>query len=234
MLSGTSAFIKNRNSFALTEKRVKEILVCVINSYEKIISDKIIFDYSKANSIPKEDFLRNRLVDDYLKQEISFYNKGTEYYSVVAKDGQEEYHSSIDNKNHNDKIDIQIFDKGLKNCIAIEDDVYFSIECKRINNSYSEYVNDILKFTTRNYRKLRIPYEGQLGFIESKVSYDNVCKKTNINLSKNNKIQTLRALELIRLKENYDGSYISQHKKFNNEKFSIFHLFLDYSNICID
>ena len=39
-------FSKNRKRLSLTQLRINKILTCVINSYEKIISDGVVYDYS--------------------------------------------------------------------------------------------------------------------------------------------------------------------------------------------
>jgi hypothetical protein len=43
MSLSASPYAKNRVKLALTRKRVKQILVCVINSYEKIIDDGVVW-----------------------------------------------------------------------------------------------------------------------------------------------------------------------------------------------
>lgn len=225
-------FTNNRKKLALTHKRVKEILVCVINSYKKIISDGIIFNFSERGKIPQEDFLRNRFVDDYLKHECELSNSGTDNYTIIAKDGQEEYNSEIDQENHNDKIDIQIFDKSLRNSLTSNEDVYFSIECKRLKSSLKDYISDIYKFCTRKYRKGRLPFEGQLGFVENgNFVPSGLSQALNKELANSCHIKTLKQLEYIELTTNFDASYYSEHQKNDTSPFSIFHLFLDYSKI---
>lgn len=228
-----STYAKNREKQALTEKRVKQILVCVINSYEKIIAEGVVFDFNDRGKIKHEDFLRNRLVDDYLNNELSLIDMGTEYFTV-NKEVSEEYTSLVDNKLHNDPIDIHIVDKGLKDSWGRNTKPYFAIECKRLG-SISEYVNDTKKFTERDYPKLRLPFEGQLGFIEnSKWNHETVKDKINDNLSKNSNIETIKQLETVVLKENFESSYYSEHKKINKTSFSVFHLLLNYSKILLN
>lgn len=228
-----STYIKNRKKLALTQKRVKQILVCVINSYEKIIAEAIVFDYSQRGKIKHEDYLRNRLVDDYFEEELNLIDIETEYFTV-NKEVSEEYTSLVDVELHNDPIDIHIVDKALKSSWGKNTKPYFAIECKRIG-SISEYVNDTKKFTERNYTRLRLPLEGQLGFIENThLNHQTVCKKINDNLSENADIETIRQLEPFMLKEKFEGSYYSEHKKKDKTPFSIFHLLLDYSTIILN
>jgi hypothetical protein len=228
-----STYAKNREKLALTQHRVKHILVFVINSYEKIISDGVKFDFNERGKIKHEDFLRNRLVDDYLEKELSFIDLGTEHFTI-NKEVSEEYKSLLDNEPHNDPIDIHIVDKGLKDSWGSDTKPYFAIECKRLG-SIAEYVNDTKKFTERNYRMLRLPFEGQLGFIENP-NWNHIIVKNKINhdLSLNKNIETTKQLETFVLKENFSRSYQSEHKKKNKTIFTVFHLFLNFSKIIFD
>ncbi|MBU8883509.1 hypothetical protein KSK37_10480 [Kaistella sp. DKR-2] len=233
-----SNFIKNRREkISLTQKRVKDILICVINSYDKIIKDKVTYDLSKKiiGKIKKEDYLRNRLVDDYLEKELSVLEIRTERFTA-NKEVSEEYISLVDNELHNDPIDIHIVDKAQKDSWGKTTKPYFAIECKRFTSStVAEYIKDTKKFTERNYTKLRLPFEGQLGFIEnSSLTHLILSEKINQNLSSNSAIETTKALENHIIKNGFDGCYLSGHKKKDNSQFSIFHLFFDYSKIVLN
>jgi hypothetical protein len=89
---------------------------------------------------------------------------GTDRFTI-NKETTEEYVSLIDKKTDNHPIDIHIVNKAQKDSWGENTKPYFAIECKRINLGFSEYVEDTQKFTERNYTKLRLPFEGQLGFI---------------------------------------------------------------------
>lgn len=228
-----STYAKNRENLALTRKRVKQILVCVINSYDKIIAEGVVFDYNDRGKIKHEDFLRNRLVDGYLNDELALIDIGTEHFTV-NKEVSEEYTSLVDYKLHNDPIDIHIVDKGLKDSWGRNTKPYFAIECKRLG-SISEYIKDTQKFTERDYQKLRLPYEGQLAFVENpNWNYETVKNKINDNLSKNSNIETTKLLETFVLKQNFKGSYHSEHKKRDRTRFTVLHLFLNYSKIVLN
>jgi len=227
-----SIYAKNREKLSLTNKRVNQILVCTIISYEKILAKGVVFDYSKRGKIKPEDFLRNRLVDDYLESELSLIDIGTEYFTI-NKEVSEEYTSLVDIQLHNDPIDIHIVDKALKNSWGKTTKPYFAIECKRLG-SISDYINDTKKFTERSYTRLRLPYEGQLGFIENtNWNHKTVRDKINNNLSSNSDIETTKKLEFYTIREKFDGSYHSVHKKKDKTPFSVFHLFFDYSKIVL-
>ncbi|SEB51583.1 hypothetical protein SAMN04489761_1158 [Tenacibaculum sp. MAR_2009_124] len=233
MKINASNFSRNRKRLSLTQLRVNKILTCVINSYEKIISDGVVYNYSEKGSIKEEDYLRNRLVDDYLEYELNNIEDNTNRFAVNKEVG-EEYIGLTDNKPHNDPIDIHIMDYALKDAWGQKTKPYFAIECKRLVTSVSSYVNDTEKATKRKYRKLRLPFEGQLGFIENnKWSSNIVAELINKNLISNSNIKTTRNLEKYILKKDFDGSYFSEHEKVNDTSFSVFHLFFDYSDIVV-
>lgn len=231
MSLNASAFIKKRkNQISLTQKRVKDILTCLINSYEQIITKKIIFDYNKRGTYKHEDYLTSCLVDDFLQYELQSLNSGTTEYSIANTETKEKY-IGIDNEFHPDPIDIQIVDSALKSFVGVDDKIYFAIECKRLTtSSVSEYVKDTVKFSKRNYIKTRLPFEGQLGYVEKDLlSHQIISEKINQSLSSNSELQTLKQLENHLIKDNFSGSYLSEHLKSDNSIFSVFHLFFDYS-----
>lgn len=229
-----SNYTKNRKSLALTQKRVKQILVCIISSYEKIISEGVIFDYSKRGKIKRENYLRNRLVDDYLEKELYLIDLETTEEFTINKEVSEEYRSLIDKELHDDPIDIHVVDKALKKSWGKNTKPYFAIECKRLG-LISDYINDTKKFTERSYTRLRLPFEGQLGFIENpKWDHLHISKLINKNLSNKANIKTTKLLESFILKENFDSSYLSKHEKVDKTPFIIYHLFLDYSKIILN
>jgi hypothetical protein len=91
--------------------------------------------------------------------------------------------------------------------------------------------------TKRNYLNLRLPYEGQLAFIENKdIDHQLLSNKINKLLEINEEIITSKFLLFEKLNELIDSTYISEHhKSFDKKKiFSIYHLLLDYSRIVMD
>ncbi|CAA0173376.1 hypothetical protein V3A08_15285 [Tenacibaculum maritimum] len=229
-----SNFVKKRTSpLRLTQNRIDKIITCIITSYEDIINAKVIYDYSKIGSIKKEDYLRNRLVDDYLENELNKIEQGTNNFTI-NKETSEEYTSLVDGQLHDDPIDIHVVDYALKSAWKKASKPYLAIECKRLTTSVSSYVNDTKKATERTYSRVRIPFEGQLGFIENKKwDYKTVSEKVK-ELTSNSNIETTQKVKKHTIKKGFDGTYISKHKKINNTQFSVYHLFLDYSEIVIN
>jgi len=229
-----SSFIRGRlNNSAITEKRITNILNAVINSYYKIKNDKKVFDYSTRGKIKQEDFLRNRFVDDFLPDQLNNINDGTFIY-LPSKETNEEYYTIKDGILHNDPIDIHISIIDSTNSWNRGKRLYFAIECKRFNSgTVSAYINDIKKFTERNYTQLRLPFEGQVGFVEkANLTAPSLVKSINKRLNtKDSPITTLEALKAHTIQEHFDSSYKSKHQKLNKTNFEIFHLFLDYSEL---
>ncbi len=164
-------------------------------------------------------------------QELHIAENGTDRFTV-NKEVSEEYRSSIDNNLHNDPIDIHIVDKAQKNSWGEITKPYFAIECKRIKSGITEYIKDTQKFTERNYQKLRLPFEGQLGFIENHcLTHSKIQDQINKKLSSHNIIETIALLEHYPIKDKFEGSFFSEHLKNNKSHFTIFHLFFNYSQI---
>jgi hypothetical protein len=228
----------------LTEYRIGLILKYVIYCYQQLLTDNKKYDYAERGKIPKEEYLRNGLVNDYLQKS---YNKT--YFKQNISDNPsaeitfhpEETMTYIDSEKNKrtDKIDIAVWENNLQSIWSnkTDNEIRFAIECKRINKhtDYSEYKKDIDKFITRKHETFRLPFEGQIAFLE-KTEINHASVKDEINKLLNADNHNLVAeLAFKKLEENIDYSYISKHTRNYQpvELFSIFHLFLDYSRIVI-
>jgi len=242
----------NANNFKsdinkLTEFRIRQIVRYVVYCYLQILSDKKTYNYSEKGKIPKEGFLRNGLVNDYLQKS---YNK--EYFKKYLSDNpsveitfhpEEEMTYIIDSETNQpctDKIDIAIWESSLQSIWSekTDDEIRFAMECKRIEklSDVNNYILDIEKFSNRNYLYTRLPFEGQIAFIENqKISHTKLRNKINDVLKKHDSIITDIFLTPKVLNEKFDGTYMSKHKRnTNNQFFSIYHLLFNYSNIVVD
>lgn len=240
MISNADNFKKNRNR--VIESHVRKIMRYVIDCYHLILKDGKKYDYTKRGKIKQEDFLRNGLVDDYMRENINLLNNNPiNEYSIenfINKESAESYYDANDELLHDDKIDIKIDYPNLK--LDLEDNMaYFAIECKRIktNKDFNAYIGDTIKISKRSYVKGRIPYEGQIGFIENpKISHSSILPLINEKLKNSKNLTTIKDLQSEILTPKFEGSYRSQHQKSNETKdiFFVFHLFFDYSNIIIN
>ncbi|WP_345991342.1 hypothetical protein AAEU33_05745 [Chryseobacterium sp. Chry.R1] len=240
MINGAVGF--KSGSSRVVESHVRKILQYVVSCYQLMLKDGKKYNYSTRGKIKQENFLRNGLVDDYLRKNINLLNsEGINQYTIINRESTETYHSQTDRLLHDDPIDIKIEYSPLKNDLQ-DDSVYFAIECKRItiDSDSKDYVLDTEKFSDRIYTSKRLPFEGQIGFIEnSKITHSSICIKVNEclqSLQSCEKLITTQELKLIKISSDFEGSYKSTHKKLNENKdnFSVFHLFFDYSNVVIN
>lgn len=245
MGSDASNFINNR-TVSITQKRIKGILSYVCECYKACKTDKANNPYSisvetKNSTIHFEDFLKFELIDNYLNpNKTLFQNKISELEEIHFAPETQERYLDDDNREKPDKIDIYINKLGLQNEWKTKNNnIYFAIECKRIQklSDAREYVGDIEKMTKRNYKNLRLPFEGQLAFIENpKLNYITISAKVNEVLKKNGIITTNKYLTPEKLHSSIDSTYNSEHLKNFDEKspFWVYHLLLDYSQIVVN
>lgn len=243
-MSDASLFISKRKH-SITENRIKNILWYIGECYTLLLNDRPQYSkqyVKKQTTIHFEDYLRFRLVEDYLVNNKHLLKNRTSHLDEInfTAESQKEYIDKKDGKRKPDKIDIFINRIGLNNTWGLPDEkIYFVIECKRIKNLDDTvlYIGDIVKFANRDYTELRLPFEGQLGFIESNsLNHSDVAININEKLQKDNNLVTDLPLNPCSLNQNISCTYISKHKRNigNNDQFSIYHLLLDYSNIVVN
>ncbi len=241
MVLNASSFIQNRTQvIAITNDRIKHILWYVAECYNLLQKDKPTYSKAivKASTSHKfEDYLKIEFVDNYLIENKAILQSKVSHLEQInfSYETQKKYVDSNDGKNKPDKIDIYINKLGLQNEWKEHDEhVYFALECKRIvgTKSYLEYISDIRKFTERDHTNLRLPFEGMIGFIEdasinSTVASNELSKKLKASTT----IETTQYLTSIILNTEFDGSYLSVHKKDYKPKdiFTLYHLLFDYS-----
>jgi len=233
-------FIQNRKN-TITENRIENIIWYIIECYLLIVKNNE--KYSKTlikTKLKFENYLRNRLVEDYLVknktiliQKISCLNE----INFICE-AEKEYIDLQDNIIRSDKIDIYINKLGLQNEWKNNDEnVYFALECKRITklSDSTRYTSDIQKFVNRKHINTRLPFEGQIAFIEDKnINHVVLCNKINEILETHVTIVTKTPLNEIVLNNKFNGVYLSVHERNSEANFSIYHLFFDYSNIIDD
>jgi hypothetical protein len=232
-------FIQNRTN-TITENRIEKIIWYVIECYLLIVKNNEKYSKTWINKNTKlkyENFLRNRLVEDYLIKNKTILMQEISCLSDInfAYETEKEYVDLQDYKIKSDKIDIYVNKLGLQNEWKDNDEnIYFVLECKRIEklSDTAHYTSDIKKFVNRKHIKTRLPFEGQIAFIENKnISYVMLHDKVNEILKNHKAIITKSLLNQIVLNNKHNGAYLSTHKRNNSDDFSIYHLFFDYSNI---
>jgi hypothetical protein len=233
---------QNNPTGGVVNTTVSEIMRYVIDCYLVMLNDKPTFsksEFKETTTYKFEDLLSDRFVDDYLKMNRDGYFSQTQLAQIIfTKQSSERYRDCNTNIHQPDLIDVYITGLNLDQELCSNPQPYFAIECKRIykSGSVDEYIDDIRKFTERNYYLARLPIEGQVAFIEdSKYAHPITVKKINQKLETHSSIVTTQALEPKHFHDGFDASYLSRHERNFVEKkaFSIYHLLLDYSSIVV-
>jgi len=231
---------KRKQPLSLRQKNIRNILWYFLECYNLILTDKKTYSISENKSkIKFENYLRNKLVDEYLRVYTHlFQNRFKTEYIFFDKDSEETYIGK-EGYEYTDKIDIYIRDKALQDCWSGKKNVYFAVECKRIKilSDTQKYIDEdtIGKFIERKHIGFRLPCEGQLAFIYQKKNTPIiVAEEINKKLSQNSNTKNL--LSPIELHKTQNCSFISKHTRAyaKHNVFSIYHLLLDYSQIIIN
>lgn len=233
-----SQYILNRKASktALIDIRITQILSYVVDCYLLFKEDNITVTKTEKGKISQEDYFRNILVDDYLRKNKKLITTSSTTDIRFTRESTETYIDELGVK-HDDKIDVHITDSALQNFWGQNEDVYYAIECKRITSlsDTTKYVDDIRKFTDRNYTSTRLPFEGQIAFVEnSNISYNEIVNETNEKLKNHKTIKTSLYLEAFKTHTTFNSSYLSKHlRNQTKDYFLINHLFFDYTDIVI-
>lgn len=244
MTSSASTFVKARRN-SITEKRIKQILSYIMECHRLFLADGITYSksaVSAAGTVMFEDHLKFEFVEKYLvKYKYLLKGRISELDEInFACETQKRYTDFSDGKIKPDKIDVFINKLGLQNTWIGEPDenIYFALECKRIlvKSDSKDYVGDIEKFVDRAHIDLRLPFEGQIAFIENPRLNDKIVSdEVNTILRANTSIDTDFFLLPEKLHTTVNGTYLSKHKRRHNDQlFSIYHLMFDYSKIVLN
>jgi hypothetical protein len=220
---------------------VSAIMRYLIDCYLVMLEDKPQYSISKTKeetTYKFEEYLTSRFVEDYLATQLTFFFHSKLNKVQFITEATRGYIDIRDQKEKPDKIDIYITNLHLDKELCANSQPYFAIECKRIykSNSVDEYISDIQKFTERKHTQTRLPFEGQLAYIENS-RYDRHTTVISIDhkLKVHPSIHTIQSLKPELFHKKFDASYSSCHKRSFGEKkaFTIYHLFLDYTNLVI-
>lgn len=244
MVNNASRFTQNRTDvLSITNQRITKILWYIIECHQIFIKDNKTYSKDWVNqntTIHFEDYLKFEFLDSYLiPNKFLLNNLFSELEEIHFSAETQKRYIDKDGKQKPDKIDICINRFGLQEVWNNQaENIYFAIECKRIQQlaDVSRYVSDIEKFCNRSHLNTRLPFEGQIAFIENqKLNQTIIVDKINSTLSLNNFITTDSFLTAIKVHNNLNCSFLSIHKKnFSpNQQFTIYHLMFDYSKVVI-
>lgn len=249
IMSNLSALNFRKKELVLTQKRVEYVMQYFIYCYQKMVFDGKT--YSKSSTLNPagtrnnlEEFLNEKLVIDYLgvwENKLFYKSNISDIESIdifFSNESKQSYNASGVLKD--DFIDIKIIEIGISNIwgnAGAKQQIHLAIECKIIENGFTEYVSDIEKMCERNFNSPRLPFEGQIAYINNSVyTHQSVSKGINQNLAKHSIVKTNQDLTPIVICKGSDESYFSKHKRnyTPNSPFTIYHLLLDYSKIIVN
>lgn len=204
-------FNKNFLTPITYEDELNKVKNLIIDSYELMVSQE---DHESN----LETFLRNVLVAKYLRKLKHNYSIG--YLGFEIESGE----ISVDSRTVG-FIDIKVINLGKKD--ILDENEYFAIECKRVNNSSRscrDYIdNGILRFVKSKYSK-EMNIASMIAFVEDKPCIDKVIK-INDKLSSHSLISTKQYLTRHNFKESFEYSFLSIHER-NQETDDIKYLVL--------
>jgi len=198
----------------------QRVLRGVFECYKMMLNDNI--------AVPNnENEIRNKLLFGYLKNDNIRNELGLEYSfdgEVLEPTGG--------------KIDIKI--QSLKTLVKSE--VYYNIECKRLDNKNTtgisglnaEYVkNGIYRFVSKYY-STNCGVNAMIGFVVETMcihsNIDNIKTLLQNNFTNCNTTKTIQKETFI---SDFEYHYSSEHRDIDNKDFTLYHLMLDVSNIII-
>ena len=209
-----------KRSYTVYISEFTSVMDLLIYCYYKIIEKE------RFNSNKFEEFLRNVLVN-YLRKNKDRFNISYLGFEIEAGDI---YFDSI--RVH--YIDIKVCNVGLLNSMKSDENIYFSVECKRLDkssNKIKRYVEQgIFRYIEGKYSRF-MPIALMVGFIEMG-DINSIVTDINQKLLALKKIETIIELRRYFMKDNFEGSYISKHnRKRNLGEIELYHLLFDYSDI---
>jgi hypothetical protein len=245
----------------------QNIRINTLRSRFLIAMDYVVFCYQKidttyekskfiANSKHNrfEDFLKFKLIDDFLNQDI--YTRSFEKTLVKTLDFQGETikvfndntRTSGDNKNDIfvlvkpvntakgwEEDDDEIIDtRGILGKIATQNTVWFQIECKILDGNKRQndtYIDDIEKFCERSYKYEYQPFGGMIAFVNKSGFVNKAADSINHLLPNHINITTLQPLQSFPIRTGFDYSYQSIHQHRLGHNVDLYHLLLNYSAI---
>jgi hypothetical protein len=244
----------NASVFQEVNYYFEQSLKLFVYAYEQMKKDKSANPYSRR-SIRKitgdvrghcqdrneiEDFLRNDLVNNYLKKHMRLFN--LDYFSIQA---------GVEETKQNVKIGIVDIKFELISASNLEG-YYFIFECKRINKyagSHDDYIKDgMMRFLSgQYYPECEMAVAGMIAFVEIDIEkkpggYLPIEKVANllklkIDLQKTT-FYKLSPYNLIDDKypeiSNFNYSFLSKHHRDSkNREISLHHLLFNYYEILV-
>lgn len=206
-----------------------------IKEFEDILRGVIVcsqcINSSKVKLPNNENEIRDVMLLNYLKNES--FKKA--HFNLAS------YHFDYETIENSGRADIRILPVNP----YINDEAYYIIECKRLNNQNltgisglnSEYVkNGICRFVT-DYYSCHFGINGMIGFVVDNLDIDNniTCLNSLLKLDLNNdrggnvKSMPIQEIKPIEISEEFKYSYTSTHQTVSQNEITLYHLMFDFS-----
>jgi len=200
----------------------KVVLKLLIHCYKQIVLNE------RFVSNESENHLRNILVKKYLRNPINKEKFGLEYVGFEIEPG--EFGDSCEVVGF---IDIKVTNAGLPYFGKCDENTYYAIECKRLNegDKIGVYIKEgIMRFVVGKYSKY-MSLAGMVGFVENGNIIE-IVNRINERLRENTVIKTKKLLKQLIIEQNFNHSYQSGHKRDKNRgEIALYHLMFDYTNL---
>jgi len=196
-----------------------QIAKLLIYSYQQMISN------NETLKSDHENYLRNILVKKYLRNKNAKQKFNIGHLGFEIESGE----INIDNQTIG-FIDIKVLNLGNKD--LIDEDEYFSIECKRLDGGVAKrdlYVKEgINRYVQSKYSGV-MPFSAMLGFIE-KGSVTKIIPDINKFLLNNEDFKTYSPLSEYSFIADFKTTYKSTHERKNSQfsDIEIFHFMLNF------
>jgi hypothetical protein len=235
----------NSNKFALEmyKETFENVSKHIVHSFRQFVENELIeyvrkddgklWVISEEKQIKPEEFIRNVLIGKkYLRNRSNKSTFGIKHFEFHPEVGE------LDEK-ENDIIgnhDIKVTGISLGIIGEADEDIYFSFECKRLNNhlqNTSEYINNGIKRYVKKQYSSKMPIAGMMGFIEEKTPefFVNQIKRKLSKLNDNKIIITKQTLKTYDIYPDFKNLYNSIHNKIDNSEIQIYHFMFSIENI---
>ena len=209
-------------SYDLYINEFKQVGKLLIYSYcQMILNNEIL-------TSDHENYLRNVLVKKYLrdKEAKKKYNIG--YLGFEIEPGE----IDIDNITIG-FIDIKVTNLGNKD--LLDEDEYYSIECKRLDGGTTKnnlYIKEGINRYVQSKYSSQMPFASMIGFIESGNAPKSI-SDINHFLNQNKLFKTHSELSEYLIETDFNETYISKHeRKYSQyDKIDIIHFMLDFQRL---
>ena len=206
-----------------------------INEFEDILRGIIVcsncINSSEIALSNNENEIRNIMLKDYLK--VESFKKA--HFNLAS------YHFDYETIENTGRADIRILPVNP----YVTDEVYYIVECKRLNNQNltgvtglnAEYVkNGICRFVTGYYSSY-FGINGMIGFVVDNLDIDNNITCLNSFLNKdltNDREENVNAMPIqeikaIEISEDFKYSYTSTHQTVSQNEITLYHLMFNFS-----